>query len=592
MSKEKSNKKANKEVNKKQNKLYFIIAILLIAIVISFIVFITQTNIDYELEEVGEYQYLKLYENGKYGIIDRSGNILIKAQYEQINIPNPSKPIFICYESENKTKVLNEKNEQLFTKYEEVLPLIFKEFTSEIPFEKSVLQYKKDGKYGLIDFQGNEITSAKYDSIESLLYKEGCLLVKQNDKVGLINIKGKEIIKPEYYSIEADGYYNEESKYKAVGFVVCNKTSEGYRYGYINSKAEIILEPIYNAVQRVTEIIDDNNVYLVIEKNGQAGLTKNKDMLVECQNEEIEYNRTNEVFAIKKALKYGVIDKNGKSILPIEYDDLWFISKNINVQKGEETQIYTANGEKVKNTEYSAIIETENEEFKITIKDQKYGVINSKETSIIDNKYQYIEYVYGDYFIVTNNDKVGVLNSKADKKIDFEYSVIQKVRNTNVLQAINTDTKIIDFYNINMEKVYTVSDAIVYAQDDYIKILSDNDRKYLDNNGKEISSKEIFKNNKLFAVSKSEDETGKKKWGFSDSSDNVIVEIKYDMVTEFNEYGFAGIEQDGKWGVVDKDGKVIVEPKYENIDWGEPEFVNKYCKLNFGYGFEYYTDEI
>ena len=580
-------KEHNKKASKKINKLYIIIPIIaLIAIIVVAIMFVAQNNIDYEIEQVGEYKYLKLYENGKYGIIDRNGNTLIQPQYEQINIPNPSKPIFICYEDEQKTKVLNDKNEQLFKKYEQVLPLIFKEFTTEVPFEKSVLQYKKDGKYGLIDFSGNEITAAKYDSIESLSYKEGCLIVKQNDKVGLINIKGKEIIKPEYYSIVADGYYNEETKYKAVGFVVCNRTNEGYRYGYINSKGEKVLEPIYNSIQRVTEIIDDNNVYLMVEKNGQAGLTKNKDIIVECQNEEIEYNRKNQVFAIKKALKYGVIDISGNSILPIEYDDIWFISENINVKKGEETYIYTAKGEKIENTEYSAIIETEDKQFKITIKNEKYGIVYSNNIETVKNKYQYIEHAFDDYFIVTEDEKVGVLNNLGEEKIGFNYSVIQKVKNTNVLQAINTDTKIIDFYNKNMKKIYTVSDATVYSEDDYIKIVSDNDRKYFDKEGKELSNKEIYKSNKLFAKSKDG------KWGFVDNNDNVIVENKYDMVTEFNEYGFAGIRLDQKWGVVDRDGNVIVEPKYEKIDWVEPEFVNKYCKLNFGYGFEYYTDEI
>ncbi len=580
-------KEHNKKASKKINKLYIIIPIIaLIAIIVVAIMFVAQNNIDYEIEQVGEYKYLKLYENGKYGIIDRNGNTLIQPQYEQINIPNPSKPIFICYEDEQKTKVLNDKNEQLFKKYEQVLPLIFKEFTTEVPFEKSVLQYKKDGKYGLIDFSGNEITAAKYDSIESLSYKEGCLIVKQNDKVGLINIKGKEIIKPEYYSIAADGYYNEETKYKAVGFVVCNRTNEGYRYGYINSKGEKVLEPIYNSIQRVTEIIDDNNVYLMVEKNGQAGLTKNKDIIVECQNEEIEYNRKNQVFAIKKALKYGVIDISGNSILPIEYDDIWFISENINVKKGEETYIYTAKGEKIENTEYSAIIETEDKQFKITIKNEKYGIVYSNNIETVKNKYQYIEHAFDDYFIVTEDEKVGVLNNLGEEKIGFNYSVIQKVKNTNVLQAINTDTKIIDFYNKNMKKIYTVSDATVYSEDDYIKIVSDNDRKYFDKEGKELSNKEIYKSNKLFAKSKDG------KWGFVDNNDNVIVENKYDMVTEFNEYGFAGIRLDQKWGVVDRDGNVIVEPKYEKIDWVEPEFVNKYCKLNFGYGFEYYTDEI
>jgi len=577
--------------NKKLNKLYIIIAIIvLIAIIIGFFIYKNQTNIDYELEEVGDYQYLKLYKNGKYGVIDRSGNILIDAEYTQVNIPNPTKPLFICYEQteqeNNKTKVLNEKREQLFTKYEEVLPLMFKELTSEVPFEKSVLQYKKDGKYGLIDFNGNEITNAIYDSIESLLYKEGCLLVKKDDKVGLINIKGKQIIKPEYYSITADSYYNKDTKYKAVGFIICTRTDEGYRYGYINSKGEKVLEPIYNTIQRVTEIIDDNNAYLIVEKNGQAGLMKNKEVILECQNEDIEYNRINELFAVKKASKCGVIDIKGNVILPVEYDDVWFISKNINAQKGENTYLFNEKGEKIENSEYSTIIETDNEEFKITIKEQKYGVVNRNNEVLINNDYQYIEYAFEDYFIVTKDGKVGIINKNGQEKIGLEYSVIQKLKDTKVLQAINLETNIIDFYDMNINKIYTTSDATVYTKDNYIKILSKNDMKYLDIFGKEISNKDIYINNKLFASSK------EGKWGFVDKNNNIIVEMKYDIVTEFNEYGFAGIKLDNKWGVIDQEGKVILEPKYENIDWDEPEFVNKYCKLNFGYGFEYYTDEI
>ncbi len=584
--------KVNKS-NKKFLKIFLIctiIVIIVIAIAVAgYIIYNMQTDISYELEEVGQYKYLKLYENEKYGVIDTSGNILIEAQYDQINIPNPSKAVFVCYEEsedQTKTKVLNEKNEQLFTQYEEVLPLMFKELTNEIPFEKSVLKYKQNGKYGIIDFTGKKITDAIYDEIASLQYKEGCLLVTQNEKVGLINIKGKEIIKPEYYSITADGYYNEQTGYKAVGFVICNRTDEGYRYGYINSQGQELLEPVYNAMQRVTEIIDDENVYIVAQRNGQSGLIKNKDVILEFQYEDINYNRVNSVFSIRRLAKYGVVNTTGKTILPVEYDEVWFVSKNINARKGEETFLFDVNGQQIQDMEYSTIIETESEEYKIAIKDEKYGVINKSEKLILPNNYQYIEYAFKNFFITTKDGKVGVVDSTAKEKIPFNYSVIQKISGTSILQAINTETKIIDFYDIDLNKVYTIAEATIYQEENYIKILSNNDRKYLNKEGKEISNKEIFNQNNIFASSKNG------KWGFVDKENNVVVEQKYDMVTEVNEYGFAGIKLNEKWGVIDKDGKIILEPKYENIDWLEPEFVNKYCKLNFGYGFEYYSEEI
>ena len=122
-------------------------------------------------------------------------------------------------------------------------------------------------------------------------------------------------------------------------------------------------------------------------------------------------------------------------------------------------------------------------------------------------------------------------------------------------------------------------------EDNYIKISTDTQREYFDKQGNQLQNTNIFTENTLFAYQ----ENGK--WGFKDKERNTIIDPIYDMVTECNHYGFAGIKQNDKWGVVDKEGNILVEPSY-SIDWEEPEFIGKYCRLNFGYGLEYYTDEL
>ena len=61
---------------------------------------------------------------------------------------------------------------------------------------------------------------------------------------------------------------------------------------------------------------------------------------------------------------------------------------------------------------------------------------------------------------------------------------------------------------------------------------------------------------------------------------------------KMNEYGFAGIKQNGKWGVIDKSGNIIVEPIYlieqKNT---EPKFLGKYYEINYN-GDTYYTNEV
>ena len=62
-------------------------------------------------------------------------------------------------------------------------------------YEKSVLKYSKNGKYGIIDLNGKKITNAVYEEIDTLQFKEGELLVKKDGKYGVINIKGATLVK-------------------------------------------------------------------------------------------------------------------------------------------------------------------------------------------------------------------------------------------------------------------------------------------------------------------------------------------------------------------------------------------------------------
>ncbi len=578
--------------NIKKKIIISIIAIVVIAIIVIGGIFLKNILEEYNIEEVNQFSYFTLYQNQKYGVIDTKGNIIVEAKYDKVAIPNPSKPVFICYydynsqEDSYSTKVYNEKNEEIFSQYEQVLPLMFQDSTAKVPYEKSVLKYKENGKYGIMDFEGKKITKAQYTSIESLLYKEGYLIVGENDKYGIINGKGKRIVKSQYDTITADGYYKEDSKYKYAGFIVSAKTETGYQYGYINFKGKMILEAEYNEVDRVTEISDDENAYLVAFKNGQAGLLKNKKYILQHQYEDIEYNKNNKLFTVQKASRQGIVDLEGKQIIETEYDNIFISQDLIIAEKDGESYTFDINGNKQDSEVNNELIKTENENYFISIEDnEKYGVLNKNNEKIIDNNYQYIEYVFGDLFIATKNGKSGVIDVTGNTKINLEYDVVQRLENTNIIQAIKIKENVTKLYNKNLEEVSFLKNAVVYNKNNYIKVVSDTDMQYLDKEGNIISSKEILEQNDIYALKKDE------KWGFVDKEGNIIIEPKYDMVTEFNSYGFAGIKQGNKWGVIDTTGNIVLEPTY-NINWQEPEFIGKYCKVNFGYGLDYYTDKL
>ena len=66
---------------------------------------------------------------------------------------------------EYETVVYNEKKEVLFSNYKNVQSISIYTNVNSTPYEKSVLTYKENGKYGLINLEGKQITKPIYDEI-------------------------------------------------------------------------------------------------------------------------------------------------------------------------------------------------------------------------------------------------------------------------------------------------------------------------------------------------------------------------------------------------------------------------------------------
>lgn len=541
----------------------------------------------YEVEQIKQYNYFVLKQNEQYGVIDRQGNTIVAPEYSGVKIPNPEKAVFICYQGEN-TKILNEKNEEIATNYFNIQPIQLENIVGDLIYEKSVLKYSKEGKYGLISLEGKEITKPIYDEINSLPYKEGELLVKQDDKYGVINMKGNRLIEIAYDEIKVDGYYTDENKYQNAGYIVLIKTQEGYRYGYLNPKGKELLKPEYNAISRVAEIQDKDNAYLIASKNGQFGVNKNGENILGNEYQSIQYDANNEVFVIEKSKKYGIANLEGKVIVPVQYNQIDITGIYLYAQNEQGTTVYNSSGTEAKIDANIAILNTDNEKYKIRINNEKgttYGVINQEGKQLIEEKYSYIEYLYDNYFIISNeNRKLGIIDDKETIKVEPNHDSLQKIRNTDLIQA-SPDNKTIQIYTRNMEKVCEMKDATVEVEDTYIKVSNEEEIKYFDKNGKELKNTEVYKDHKLFVATK------EGKYGFVDKEGNVIVDYKYDKAFEFNEYGFATIREDGKWGAINEQGQEVAEPIYKIENQKQPTFINRYYQVIYGFGEFYYTDE-
>lgn len=577
----------------KKSKWVILSIILILILIVGFISIYLWKKSDssYEIEKVTEIKYNLINENKKYGVIDETGKIVIEPKYDIIQIPNPSKPVFICMHDYNinlqqyETEVFDNKGNKIFTEYDSVQALPTESTWDGIPFEKSVLKYKRNNKYGLITLENKVITEPIYDSIKAINYKEGMLLVEKDKKYGAINIKGKIIIKPEYDQISIDNYYNSETMYKASGFIVKKKNEDSYKYGYINSKGKMLLPPEYTEISRINEIIDDKNVYLLVLKEGQAGVVKNNKVVLDFEYEDISYNLFNNMFIIQRNSKSGIADIKGKVIIQPEYDSIMFGGIYVNAIKDGEVTVLDINGKKLDNNNIYAKLPTTNPNYYITIdKNEIYRIVDKDNNIKIENNYTYIEHIKDDYFIIYKNEKNGIIDLSGKSIADLKYNSIFKISGTEIVQANINSTNNITLLNKEMKIVCNMNNANIEKKENYVVIYSKDDMKYFDYSGNEISYKNLYPNNKLYAKKING------KWGFIDKADKLIIQNEYEMVTEFNNYGFAGIKKDGKWGVVNSEGTIIQEPIYE-LKWENPSFIGKYYKVQ-AWGEQYYSSQI
>lgn len=572
---------------KKKKIIITLIVIALILVLVGFIAEkVQQKNKEYEIAQIKEYKYFVVKENDKYGVINTNGEKIVKTEYDDVKIPNPEKAVFICYK-DNNTKVLNEKGEEIYTEYKNIEPLRLKDIASDLTYEKTTLKYADNGKFGIINIDGKKITDAIYEDIDTLQFKEGELLVKQNEKYGVINIKGVTIVKPVYDEISSDKYYEEQLGYKKSGYIVKKTTDEGYRYGYVNYKGKQIIDTKYNDLSRITDI-NNENVYLICAQNGQYGLIKNKKKIINNEYQALTYNDSNNTITALKGKRYGVINIEGKVIVPFEYKEIDTTGKNIYaVAEDDTTKVFDENGKEANINSNMAILDVEKTNYQIYINsdnDKTEYKLYKDGNVVTKNEYVYIEYLYDNYFIACNSDgKLGVIDDGEKTKIPFEYNSIQKIDGIDLIQTYKNDEKETEIYSKDLKKITSLQNATMTKTADYIKIYNDTDVKYISKEGKEVKNTEIFSNNKIFANKWND------KWGFVDKQGNKVVNYEYDKVTEVNSYGFAGIEKDGKWGVIDSNGKIIIEPKYELND-EDPVFIGEYYQVKYGNGEIYFSN--
>lgn len=448
-------------------------------------------------------EYYSIYEQNKWGIIDTKGNVIIEPQYdEMLIVPENSKPIFIYMKDVDYTngiytsKAINEKNEEIYTDYEQIEVIYNHDKDNNLWYESNILKVKKDGKYGLINLDGKKLVECLYDNIEEIVGTKGVYITTKDSKKGIVDNIGNIIIENKYTEITSltNKYENgfivkdENGKFGVVNYdkttaIECKYDEIKNVYGngmYVVREANILkvinTEGQSFAENKFAEVKSINSDNLVIKANGKYGVINTASVeKIPTIYDELTY-MFSDLYIAKKDNKYGIININNEEKLAFNYTYITYLeeadiiraetetmqtellnrnfeskvtglitqindSKNyIRIRVGDEYKYYNFKLEEKANTE---ILST-NTIF-LSKKDGKYGYVNDKGIVVVD-------YIYDDateqnkygYVAVNKDGKWGCLNQKGEIVVEPKFTlannfVIDFIGNWHLAQDINAN---------------------------------------------------------------------------------------------------------------------------------------------------------
>jgi hypothetical protein len=324
---------------------------------------------------------------------------------------------------------------------------------------------------------------------------------------------------------------------------------KGNKWGFCNSKKEIIIDCIYNYAWQFIEglsMVRLSNTYVYIDKTGLNVIPTTYGYI--C----IDYDSW--LATVEIHGKRCFMDYTGK-ILASNYDACSLFSEGLNaVFINERWGFIDITGKEIVPCIYDNASDFSEGLAAVSI-NEKWGFIDKSGKVVIQCKYNDVKYFSEGCAAVSFNEKWGFIDITGKEIVPCIYDNAS------------------DF----SEGLAAVSSVFMWG--------------FIDKNGHEVIQR------KFYGVGYFSEGLVKvninNKWGFSNKSGRKVIPCKYESAGEFHE-GLACAQFNGSWGYIDKTGKVVISFKYKDADF----FINGLAEVTLNskkgyidkFGTEYWED--
>ncbi|HEX8040100.1 MAG TPA: WG repeat-containing protein [Chryseosolibacter sp.] len=556
-------------------------------------------------------------ENGKVGLKDEEGQVLIPASYEEIGWSNGKLSIVdkvVGYRSNGLWGLIHTSNKLVTAA----------EFTELKPGEGSFLVAKKKSdlsqraSFGIINTSGKTVIPFLYDGLQ-LSNMRAIVISKAGTRFhsGLLDFSNKVLIPLEYQRIYSLGSLrfaveNFENKTaifsddgsQVTGFLIDSISAfrnnfavvyQNQRQGLIDRNGQVIVKPVYGELrftrdgavearnmdnwffldaenrqmgQQLAEaVIPLSPQHYAIRSGGKIQLTDNEFRPLSPTFFSSLSPFSNGVALCKTAAGSGAIDAEGKVVLPPAYHQL-IIDGHVYLACTDDRYknawtVLDASGKSLTQKHYE-YIGPSNGRFRAVKSRGFWGAINSAGKEIISCVHDSLVQRKGEYVAV---------------KFKGEYGVIDLAENwivtpqPNRVRILNDET----FFEFNGKTTFLKSFTgnIIYFSDNRLDFDGHHIREHLpngaywvidmngiilDRSNQPEGTEQIFPESEgLRAIRKDG------KYGFIDEQGRLRIANRYEEVKPFSE-GMAAVRIMNQWGFIDSGEKLVVQPVYDGVE--------------------------
>ena len=515
-----------------------------------------------------EQSFSRIHKDGSWGYIDNNGDTLIPLdKYEFLN-PIDAEGMILAHSS-GKSGYINIHQDTLINFIYEDLGV----------FSNGLAPAKKNGKWGFLDRKGNIIISHKFDN-ESYFYKCGLASAKVNGKWGFIDRLGNTVV-----PIIHDG-----AQYTKIDSLVCLRM--GQKLAFFSCNGEQLTDFQYDAI--IGGLHNQHNYTYF--KNGPCLVSiEGKLGYIDENFEPIlpfgKFEKYNAFDGSKRAIvktssKFGLIDQEGQFILMPEYDSIESFPYPPGRYKLKFDGLYgimDATADQILPITYRSIAPNYFKNDSITIgtlilKDDngKFGVTDYNGIPLIPMTYDSIdkfEEVNGrSYAIVSRDEKYGVIDSKNRVVLpienDFiysdrwmEYLIVEKQGSFGLYTKGGKEV-LLPQYDYLRPCYYDKNNRFIAGQQGKLGLITKEGKTIIPIEYDYISNWVEYGPNEHFVVKDG-------KHGLIDRDGKTTVPPEYDQII-YNNPTLIKVERDGLFGTIDRKNNIVHPIKYEKMYWEWP----------------------